>query len=116
MEDLLIFGGSLAFVLLFVWRARKWWFSGSNSFYLDEVIYTRHSDGHYTVAGGGRIADPELCALLDEEWSIVTNAYLLQQRGYGGILPKNHVRANAPSPPRRTALDDIGDALDTFGR
>jgi len=116
MEDLLILGGSFAFVLLFVWGARKWWFSGSNSFYLDEVIYTRHSDGHYTITGGGRIADPALLARLDEEWSIVTNAYLLQQRGYGGILPRNYDPKNPPPPPRRTALNDLGDVLDTFDR
>ena len=115
MESLLIVGGSLAFVLLVVWGARKWWFSGSNSFYLDELIYTRHPDGHYTLFKGARIADPALIARLDEEWRIVTSAYALQQRGYGGILPRNFDPANPPAAlrhPSRTVFDEVNAALD----
>ena len=81
MEELIILGGSLAFVLLFVWGARRLYFNRPFSFYLDDAIYTRHGDGRFTTETGANVADPKVLRRLAEEWNVVSRADLSARTG-----------------------------------
>lgn len=74
MEELIVLGGSLAFVLVVVWLARRLYFGRPFSFYLGDAIYTRHGDGRFTTATGAVVADPNLLSRLTQEWEIVSHA------------------------------------------
>lgn len=81
MEELFILGGAFAFVLVFVWAARRLYFNRPFSFCLGEAIYTRHGDGRFTTATGATVADPELLRRLADEWYVVSDADLSGRTG-----------------------------------
>ena len=81
MEDLILLGGSLIFVLLVVWISRRLYFNRPFSFELGGAIYTRHGDGRFTTESGATVADPKLLQQLAEEWHIVSNANLAARAG-----------------------------------
>ncbi len=81
MEELIVLGGSLLFVLLVVWLARRLYFNRPFSFELDGAIYTRHGDGRFAAENGATVADPELLRRLAEEWHVVSKADLAARAG-----------------------------------
>jgi hypothetical protein len=80
MSTLLLLGGSVVAVLLFVWGARKLYERFPHRLSLDGEDYTRRSDGSFTNALGARIADPRQIARLEAEWQVVSHAYNAAQR------------------------------------
>ena len=112
MEELIVFGGSLAFVLVFVWGARRLYFNRPFSFYLDDTIYTRLGDGRFTTAAGANVADPELLRRLADEWHVVSRADLSARTG------RHAWPGHAADRGRRSgfarAVEALGRFLDRF--
>jgi hypothetical protein len=113
MEWLLIVGGSLAAVLLFVWGSRKLYNSVSHRFWFEGEMHTRHGDGHFTNEAGVRIAEPDRVARLQAEWAVVSDAHASRQRDLQRQLD------GEPDPegtrrPERSRLEKILDLLGSF--
>lgn len=79
--DLVMLGGSLAFVLLVIWLIRRLHYRRPFSFFLGEEIYTRHGDGRFTTASGATVGDPVLLRQLADEWYVVSDADLAGRTG-----------------------------------
>ena len=113
MEELIVLGGSLAFVLVFVvWGARRLYFNRPFSFYLDEAIYTRHGDGRFTTETGAEVADPELLRRLADEWQVVSRADLSARTGRHAWPGFAADRARRSGFAR--AVETLGRFLDRF--
>ena len=80
MEWLLMLGGSLALVLLFVWGSRRIYNRLPHRFDFEGEMHNRHPDGHFTDQVGVRIAEPTRVARLEEEWAIVSDGHRSLQR------------------------------------
>lgn len=81
MDDLILLGLSLVFVLVVVWIARRVHYDRPFSFYLDDDVYTRHGDGRFTTATGATVVDPALLLRLKDEWYCVSDADIAQRTG-----------------------------------
>jgi hypothetical protein len=69
MEELLIYGGSLAAVLLFVWGARRLYYSRPRRFTgHGGRKWTWNPDGSFADPEGRPVADPETIARCQEDW------------------------------------------------
>ena len=112
MEDLIVLGGSLLFVLLVVWIARRLYFNRPFSFELNGAIYTRHGDGRFTTENGATVADPNLLRQLAEEWHILSNADLAVKAGRGAWPGFARDRARRSHFAR--VVDAVGRFLDNF--
>lgn len=99
MNTLLLLGGSLVAVLLFVWGARKLYERFPHRLSLDGEDYTRRSDGSFTNALGARIADPRQIARLEAEWQVVSHAYNAGQRLRQQRLEAELAAGGAERPP-----------------
>lgn len=112
MEDILLLGGSLAFVLVIVWLARRLHYARPFSFHLGPDIYTRHGDGRFTTASGATVADPELLRRLADEWYVVSDADLAGRTG-------RHAWPGLPADRERKSrfariIEALGRFLDRF--
>ena len=115
MGDLLGLAAALLFVLVLVWGARRFYYRGPQTFYLDGEKYGRHGDGHFVTGAGGRVADPERLSVLAEQWSLLTHAH-----NPDGRRPRATWRPHVPfdpgaKRPKRSRLSEFLDALGSFG-
>lgn len=69
MDDILLYGGALAFVLLFVWGARKLYYSKPRRFAgPDGRKWTWHPDGSFSDPDGRPVTEAETIAACREAW------------------------------------------------
>jgi hypothetical protein len=113
METLLVLGGSLAAVLIFVWGSRKLYDSFSHRFWFEGERHTRHGDGHFSNEAGVRIAEPARVARLQAEWAIVSDAHASRQRDLQRQLDGEEDPDQRPQR-ERSRLDKILDFLGSF--
>jgi hypothetical protein len=112
MEDLIVLGGSLLFVLLVVWFARRLYFNRPFSFEPEGAIYTRHGDGRFSTESGVTVADPELLRRLVEEWRVVSNADLAARAGRRAW--PGYARDRAHRSGFERGVESVGRFLDRF--
>jgi YD repeat-containing protein len=69
MNDILLYGGSLALVLLVVWGARRYYYSKPRGFTgHDGRKWTWHPGGSFSDADGRPVTDAETAALCRQAW------------------------------------------------
>jgi hypothetical protein len=70
MEEILILGGSLIAVLLFVWGARKLYYAKPRRFTgPDGRKWTWHPGGRFSDPDGRRVSDAETIAACEAAWA-----------------------------------------------
>lgn len=112
MDELVLLGGTLAFVLLFGWLARRLFYRRPFSFELGGAIYTRHGDGRFTTASGAAVVDPELLRRLADEWYVVSDADLAGRTGrhaWPGLAADRTRKSRFAR-----AVETVGRVLDRF--
>jgi len=70
MEEILILGGSLVFVLVFIWGARTFYYRKPRRFTgHDGRKWTWHPGGSYSDPQGRKVTDPAMIAKCEAAWA-----------------------------------------------